>query len=105
MLLTGIPLRTCAACFVGASFVSVCSGDCSGGRKEVGDAAREGRDKGKGIVDGASDRASSIAHGIRDTVPRPDPSSASVAVILTGIQLGRIPVGAALLMSSCGINN
>ena len=66
--MTGIPWRTCAACFAQASFASVCSGDLSRGRKEVGDAARQGHDKGRGIVDDASDRASSIAHDIRHKV-------------------------------------
>jgi len=66
--MTGIPLRTCAACFARAIFASVCSGDHSRGRKEAGDAAREVRDKSRGIVDDASDRASTVAHDIRDKV-------------------------------------
>ena len=81
----------------------MCSGDRSRGRNEVSDAAREGHDKGRGIVDDASDQVSSIAHGIRDKVPWHDHlTSASVAAIFKGMQLGRMPVGMALLMASCG---
>jgi len=61
-------LRCCAVCFAQASVASVCSGDRSRGRKEAGDAAKEGHEKGRNIVDDASDQASSIAHDIRDKV-------------------------------------
>lgn len=81
----------------------MCSGDRSRGRKEVGDAARQGHDKGGGIVDDASDRASSIAHDIRHKVLWRDLcTNASVAAILKRIQIGTMPVGTALLMLSCG---
>ncbi len=80
----------------------MCSGDRSRERKEVGDAAREGHEKGRGIVDDASDRASTIAHGIRDKVLwHHHFTSASVAAILKGIQMRTMPVGIALLMFSC----
>ena len=102
--MTIIPWRTCTACFAQASFASVCSGDRSRGRKEVGDAARQGHDKGRGIVDDASDRASSIAHDIRHKVLWRDRfTSASFAAILKGIQIGTMPVGTALMMLSCDI--
>ncbi len=98
MLMTGISLRTCAACFVGATFASVCSGDRSRERKEAGDAAREGHDKGRSIVDDASDRASSITDGVRDKVLWHDHlTSACSAAIFKGIPLGRM-----LLMVLCG---
>ena len=78
----------------------MCSGDRSEGRNEVSDAAREGHDKGRGIVDDAADQVSSIAHGIRDKVLWHDHLTS--ASVFKGMQLGRMPVGMALLMSSCG---
>lgn len=88
--MTGIPLRICVACFVQASFASVCPGGHSRGRKEVDGAAREAHDKGRGIVDDASDRASSLAHDIRDKVLWHDHlASASGVAIFKGIQLER----------------
>ena len=83
-------MHICIVCFVGASFASVCSGDRSRGRKEAGDAAREGHDKGRGIVDDASDRASSMADGIRDKVLWLGHfTETPIAAILTGMQLGK----------------
>ncbi len=48
--------------------MSLCTGDRSRGRREVGDEARRAQDKGKGLVDEASDKASGIVHDIRDKV-------------------------------------
>ncbi len=87
--MTGIPLHICMVRFVGASFASVCSGGHSGGRKEAGDAARA-HDKGRGVVDDASDRVSTIAHDVRDKVLWLDHlTTASIAAIFKCTQLER----------------